>query len=356
MDPTRKKDATTVSWRPIMNPGRFSPLPLKRRSQVLRPKKEVPRSLAGSLATAKKAICIPSSMPTIAMKKKNRKTETPGVMEGYLLLIEVCPLKRATSVAAKQKPRMATDITTRPQKKAKVNPVLGSSLVMMGFPLIPDRMFWMRYEAVHDSRELDDHGGVEGEQSKVVVDGVDHAVRRVDLGRELSEDAREDDHSESGHVEEDGLDARGEAEDDEEDHELTAHEVAVEVVTLEGDGGVLVGHGVAVLVEVRVNGRKADEGRLLSLDHGQPEHGEDENDEGDPWAGLLGNTGVLREDEGSDEDHGENHESEGRDILEREQGRQLHVVGAVVVVGLLDHRGGCGGFGCTHLGFYFFVG
>jgi len=86
-------------------------------------------------------------MPTIAMKKKNRNTEIPGVMEGYLLLIEVCPLKRATSVAAKQKERMATDITTRPQKKAKVNPVLGSSLVMMGFPLMPDRMFWMRYDA-----------------------------------------------------------------------------------------------------------------------------------------------------------------------------------------------------------------
>jgi len=78
------------------------------------------------------------------MKKKNRKTDTPGVIEGYLVLIEVCPLKRATSVAARQKARMATDITTRPQKKAKVNPDLGSSLVMMGFPLIPDRMFWMR--------------------------------------------------------------------------------------------------------------------------------------------------------------------------------------------------------------------
>jgi len=144
---------------------------------------------------------------------------------------------------------------------------------------------------VHDSRELDDHGGVEGEQGEVVVDGVDHAVRGVDLGRELSKDAREDDHSEPGHVEEDRLDARGEAEDvgvgvhgrgalvddedDEEDHELAAHQVAVEVVALEGDGGVLVGHGVAVLVEFGVDGRKADEGRLLPLDHGQPEHGED---------------------------------------------------------------------------------
>ena len=50
-----------------------------------------------------------------------------------------------------------------------------------------------------------------------------------------------------------------------------------------------------------------------------------QDDEGDPRVGLLGNAGVLREDEGSDEDHGEDHEAEGRDILEREQRRQLHV-------------------------------
>merc|ERR1719223_1485950 len=70
------------------------------------------------------------------MKKKKRKTATPGVMEGYLLLIEVCPLNRATSVAARQN-----------QKKAKVIPVLGSSLVAMGFPERAERMFWMRYDA-----------------------------------------------------------------------------------------------------------------------------------------------------------------------------------------------------------------
>ena len=51
-----------------------------------------------------------------------------------------------------------------------------------------------------------------------------------------------------------------------------------------------------------------------------------QDDEGDPRAGLLGDAGVLREDEGPDEDHREDHEAEGRDILEREQGRELHVV------------------------------
>jgi len=77
-----------------------------------------------------------------------------------------------------------------------------------------------------------------------------------------------------------------------------------------------------------------------------------QDDEGDPRAGLLGDAGVLREDERSDEDHREDHEAERRDILEREHRRQLHVVSAGMVVGLIDHRGAgcCGGFGCTHRG------
>merc|ERR1712176_575896 len=78
------------------------------------------------------------------MKKKNRNTEMGGVMEGYLVEMEVWPLNRAARVQAKQNPRMARDMRTRPQKKAKTAPVLGSSLVTMGFPEAAERMFWMR--------------------------------------------------------------------------------------------------------------------------------------------------------------------------------------------------------------------
>ena len=129
-----------------MNPGKFSPAPLKRSSHVLRPKKEVPRSLAGSLATAKKAICIPSSIPTMHMKKKKRKTFTPLGMEGYLTVIMVRPVKSASKTTAKQNPRMAKDMRTRPQKKAKVNPVFGGSLEMIGLPETAERMFWIKYD------------------------------------------------------------------------------------------------------------------------------------------------------------------------------------------------------------------
>mmetsp|Transcript_1367 Transcript_1367/g.3118 ORF Transcript_1367/g.3118 Transcript_1367/m.3118 type:complete len:143 (+) Transcript_1367:845-1273(+) len=129
-----------------MNPGRFSPLPLNKRSHVFFPKKEVPRSSAGSLATAKKAICIPSSIPTIAMKKKKRNTETPLGTLGYFTAICVCPLNKAERVTAKQNPKMARDMRTRAQKKKKVNPDLGSSFDWMGFPETMESTFWMRYE------------------------------------------------------------------------------------------------------------------------------------------------------------------------------------------------------------------
>ena len=96
------------------------------------------------MATAKKAICMPSSIPTMHMKKKKRKTLTPLGMDGYLTVIMVRPVKSASKTTAKQNPRMASDITTRPQKKANVNPVFGGSLEMIGFPEMALRMFWIK--------------------------------------------------------------------------------------------------------------------------------------------------------------------------------------------------------------------
>ena len=142
---------------------------------------------------------------------------------------------------------------------------------------------------VHDAREFDAHGSVEGEEGEVVVDEVDHAVGGIDLGVELAENAGEDDHAQSN-VQEDELDtvrhtehidfgvkglaALVDNEDDHEHHELTSHEVTVEVVALEAQGAVLVGDRVAVLVQRGVDGGETDEGRLLSLDHGEPGDGQ----------------------------------------------------------------------------------
>merc|ERR1719223_1934360 len=80
------------------------------------------------------------------MKKKKRKTFTALGMEGYFTDIMVRPVKSASKTTAKQNPRMAKDMTTRPQKKANVNPVLGGSLEMIGLPETAARMFWIKYD------------------------------------------------------------------------------------------------------------------------------------------------------------------------------------------------------------------
>ena len=134
---------------------------------------------------------------------------------------------------------------------------------------------------VHHTREFNGHGGVEGEQGKVVVDEVDHTVRGVDLGGELADHGGEKNHGKTG-AEEDFLDNLGKAknlratergtahvyhEHDHQHHELTAHQVTVEIVTLEGEGSILVGDGVAIFVEVWVNRWQTDQRGLLSFDH-----------------------------------------------------------------------------------------
>ena len=143
---------------------------------------------------------------------------------------------------------------------------------------------------VHDSGELNAHRRVEGEEGEVIVDVVNHRVCRNDLRPELTKDTGEHYHSETdikedeldtvGHAEHidlgvEGLTALVDNEDHHKHHELTSHEVPVEVVALEGQGAVLVGDGVAVLVEYGVDGGETDEGGLLALDHRKPSDGQD---------------------------------------------------------------------------------
>mmetsp|Transcript_10997 Transcript_10997/g.23061 ORF Transcript_10997/g.23061 Transcript_10997/m.23061 type:complete len:136 (-) Transcript_10997:383-790(-) len=135
---------------------------------------------------------------------------------------------------------------------------------------------------MHHTRKFDGHGGVEGEQGEVVVNEINHAMGGVHLSGKLSEYAREDDHSQSN-IEENQLHSVGQAEnihfgiervsalvndeDDQENHELTAHQVAVQVVPPESKRGVLVRDRVGVFVEIRVDWWESDERSLLSLDH-----------------------------------------------------------------------------------------
>jgi hypothetical protein len=110
---------------------------------------------------------------------------------------------------------------------------------------------------------------VEGEEGKVVVDEVSHAVGSIDLGVKLAKDAGEDNHAQSN-IQEDkfdtiwhskhvnlgvkGLATLVDDEDDHEHHELTSHQVAIEIVTLEGQSAVLVGDRVGILIKFGVKG------------------------------------------------------------------------------------------------------
>ena len=70
-----KKHSVTKICRPYMNPGRLVPSPRNNNSHVFMAMGDDPRSWVGNFDTAIKAICIPSSIPTMANRTKKRTTE-----------------------------------------------------------------------------------------------------------------------------------------------------------------------------------------------------------------------------------------------------------------------------------------
>jgi len=194
----------------------------------------------------------------------------------------------------------------------------------------PDEEHLDEVTRVQKSGELDGEGDVEGEDGEVVVDVVKHAEGGIDLGVELSSHGGHEDHGDSG-LEEDldhdvwesedlGIFERGTAlvdgEDHEEDHELTSHEVSVEVVTPVGEGGALVAGWVGFDVEVAVDWWETDEGTLSSLHHVEPDEGRNHDDQGEGWVDLGRDLGLFVEDESADDDEREDEEYGGVHRLE----------------------------------------
>mmetsp|Transcript_30101 Transcript_30101/g.59575 ORF Transcript_30101/g.59575 Transcript_30101/m.59575 type:complete len:206 (-) Transcript_30101:768-1385(-) len=128
---TKNMHDTTESCRPIMNPGRLLPAPLKSRSQVILANLESPRSDAWSLATAKNAICIPSSIPTV---HRRRIKITKVMIGGTPSHIVVRSVKIQTRVTVQQYPRTARDMRQRAQKKTFAPALRGSSLLIISWP------------------------------------------------------------------------------------------------------------------------------------------------------------------------------------------------------------------------------
>ena len=137
---------------------------------------------------------------------------------------------------------------------------------------------------MEDTRVLQGERHVDGEEGGVVVDVIKHHVTGGNLRRDLAKLHRKEDHGQTTGQKQigrpggepvqrltgDGCTTHLHNKDDENDEELTAHEVAVEVVTLVGHAANLVRDLVRVLVQLPVDGRQTDEGTLAAFDHAQP--------------------------------------------------------------------------------------
>ena len=96
---------------------------------------------------------------------------------------------------------------------------------------------------------------------------------------------------------------------DEDNHELTSHEVTVQVVSLVSKGADLVGGRVRFLVKFTVNRGKTDHGALPSFNHGHPDDTGPHHDDGKGGVNIGGDLGAFLELQGSDNHDGEDDET-----------------------------------------------
>ena len=183
---------------------------------------------------------------------------------------------------------------------------------------------------MHQTRELDSHGKTQGEVGKVVVTVVKHTNGSVHLRVQLTNHTCEENHGETGDKEDinnnlwhapessvsDWSSAQVDGENNEDDHELTSHQVTVEVVSGVAEQGVLVSNWVRLLVQFAVNWGKTDERSLGSFDHRQPNDGNPHHNEGNSWVNILGKSGLSGEDQTSNDNTGEDQQNSRVDILD----------------------------------------
>jgi len=189
--------------------------------------------------------------------------------------------------------------------------------------------------SVHDTGDLNKSGDPVGEGHEVVVDVVKHHVRGVTLRSQLSDDNILQDHSNT-RSEEDGGDpvrksenlsssergsAKTDGEVDEDNHELTSHEVSVEVVSLVGPSGDLVGDRVRFAVEFAVDWGKTDQGALSSFNHGHPDDENPQEDTGKGGVDIAGQLGVSSCDQRENNDDRKRHKKKRNDNTDLVEGR-----------------------------------
>lgn len=153
----------------------------------------------------------------------------------------------------------------------------------------------------------------------------------VDFGVELSDHASEKDHGKAGSQEHaqqpigespklgvfNGRSGTLNDKDDQDNHELTSKNVAIEVVALVHETGAAVRPLVSILEEVFVNGSQTDNGSLSSFDHGQPCNGTKQDDHGKHWVHAMGRPFRLFSVDETQNDDDTEHQEDGRvDVLE----------------------------------------
>mmetsp|Transcript_23514 Transcript_23514/g.34181 ORF Transcript_23514/g.34181 Transcript_23514/m.34181 type:complete len:221 (-) Transcript_23514:368-1030(-) len=187
---------------------------------------------------------------------------------------------------------------------------------------------------MHKARKFNGHGSVEGEYRKVGVDVVKHAVGSIHLRSKLSNHTSEQNHCKTSYQENinDPLGKtpklsttnRGtrhvDAESNEDNHKLTSHQVTVKIVTNVANFGGDVSSRVAVLVELKVDGCKSNQGSLTSLNHTEPEYQSPQYDESKSWVHILGHLGLLSEDQPHDDYDTEDKKNSRVDILDEGTG------------------------------------
>ena len=187
---------------------------------------------------------------------------------------------------------------------------------------------------MEDTGVLQGKSNIHSEEGRVVVDVVQHHVTGGNLRGDLAKLNSKQNHGQTTGQKQigrpggepvqrltgDGGTAHLHNKDDENDEELTAHEVAVEVVTLVGHAANLVRDLVRVLVQLPVDGGQTDEGALAALDHAQPEEGAEHDDDDAPGIDVVREMSLSFKDHPHDDDDGKDEETCRINVFEERAG------------------------------------
>mmetsp|Transcript_15560 Transcript_15560/g.35617 ORF Transcript_15560/g.35617 Transcript_15560/m.35617 type:complete len:563 (+) Transcript_15560:176-1864(+) len=192
--------------------------------------------------------------------------------------------------------------------------------------------------SMQETRCFNSHSNPNSEGGKVVVQVVKHAVGSIDLGVQLTNHACEKNHGKTGFEEavgkrsgkvqdisiRNGSSRHVDNKNQGQHHELTAHQVTVQVVALVSAFANLGGNGVGFTVEFNVNGRKTHHGSLGSFHHGQPNQGTPQRNGRQSRVHIFRQVGLFIYDQSMDHNEREDQEQNRDKLLDKGKGILFH--------------------------------